>query len=441
MHAIPKQKAIDQVRYNNNPPWPTAADGGGPSLQLIDPWQDRNRAANWATDMNGLYTPGAANSLSTNLPPFPLVWINEVMPTNGGVIVDGFGQSDPWVELYNADTVTVDLAGMALADNYTNLAQWTFPGGATITAGGRRLVWADAQPSQTTNDELHANFALNPVTGAVVLARSVTGGWQVVDALHYKLIGANASYGSYPEGDPWSRGIFYTPTPGLPNTATSGVVRVRINEWMASNKRIVNPVTTDTDDWFELYNAELQTVFLGGYYLTDTLAETNKFRIPNGTTLAAGGYLLVWADKTSGPHVPGTPLHVNFVLSASGEAIGLYAPDGTRVDEVVFGAQQTDISEGLWPDGSRDLYAMAIPTPGASNVLFVISAATIQTNAATLTWVSAPGRVYALEQIADLLATNWTPTGVITANSSSTALTDTNLPGVPQRFYRINQVK
>src|SRR5439155_19714756 len=59
---------VDQVSYDSVPPWPTSANGFGPSLQLIDPSQDNNRVANWATSTTdvpstALYTPGAANSV------------------------------------------------------------------------------------------------------------------------------------------------------------------------------------------------------------------------------------------------------------------------------------------------------------------------------------------------------------------------------------------
>lgn len=39
---------IDEVTYDVAAPWPTAANGFGPSLQLIDPAQDNRRAMNWA---------------------------------------------------------------------------------------------------------------------------------------------------------------------------------------------------------------------------------------------------------------------------------------------------------------------------------------------------------------------------------------------------------
>src|SRR6185369_8898929 len=59
---VPGQdQIIDQVTYDNDLPWPNAADGGGASLQLIDPAQDNNRVANWA-------------AVPTNAPPPPPEW-------------------------------------------------------------------------------------------------------------------------------------------------------------------------------------------------------------------------------------------------------------------------------------------------------------------------------------------------------------------------------
>src|SRR6185295_6303436 len=76
---------ITDVRYDDKLPWPTNADGLGPSLQLIDPSRDPYRAGNWAStatnDLNRA-TPGRINSVRQSLPAFPLVWLNEVLPNN-----------------------------------------------------------------------------------------------------------------------------------------------------------------------------------------------------------------------------------------------------------------------------------------------------------------------------------------------------------------------
>ena len=50
---------IDAVRYNDKLPWPVAADGGGPSLQRLDPGAYADDPANWFADGA---TPGAANA-------------------------------------------------------------------------------------------------------------------------------------------------------------------------------------------------------------------------------------------------------------------------------------------------------------------------------------------------------------------------------------------
>ena len=57
---------VADVRYDNRLPWPTNADGLGPSLQLIDPSRGSWRPANWAataTNAASPSTPGRANSV------------------------------------------------------------------------------------------------------------------------------------------------------------------------------------------------------------------------------------------------------------------------------------------------------------------------------------------------------------------------------------------
>jgi len=49
---------VDEVRYNDKAPWPTGADGDGPSLQRRAPTAYGNEPTNWFA--SGI-TPGAAN--------------------------------------------------------------------------------------------------------------------------------------------------------------------------------------------------------------------------------------------------------------------------------------------------------------------------------------------------------------------------------------------
>ncbi len=127
-----------------------------------------------------------------------------------------------------------------------------------------------------------------------------------------------------------------------------------------------------TDDWFEIYNTGTNAADLGGYYLTANLTNKTKFLVPGGGRyiVQPQGFLVIWADNNSGQNSTNHPeLHTNFKLSKSGEALGLFAADGTTIDAVSFGAQSTDVSEGRFRDGGANRYFMPMPTPGAPNVI------------------------------------------------------------------------
>jgi hypothetical protein len=52
---------ISSISYTDDSPWPTSPDGGGPSMEIIDPLGDENDPANWqaSTAING--TPGTSS--------------------------------------------------------------------------------------------------------------------------------------------------------------------------------------------------------------------------------------------------------------------------------------------------------------------------------------------------------------------------------------------
>ncbi len=142
-----------------------------------------------------------------------------------------------------------------------------------------------------------------------------------------------------------------------------------INEFMASNdSTYFDPTTNDYPDWIEIYNPNSTPIDIGGYYITDGLDDLTHWQIPttapDSTTIPAGGFLLLLADKKPEAGV----LHVNIKLSGSGEQIGLTAPNGTSIiDSLTFGEQTADVSKGREPDGSDNWVFFNIPTPGASN--------------------------------------------------------------------------
>ena len=374
--ASPDQDTvISDVRYDDAPPWPLAADGLGPSLQLMDPALGAWRVGNWmatATNDVNRVTPGRVNAARQTLPAFPPVWINEVQPNNLTGPTDASGRHEPWIELYNAGDTAVDLAAFYLTDTYTNLTRWQFPAGTVIGPRQFLRVWADAEPDQSAPGAPHTNFRLAPDTGSVALVRSQGSPAQpaVMDYLDYVLLAADRSYGSYPDGEPRKRRPFHRVTPGAPNDPAMPAIQVTINEFMAVNTTIPDPADGDFDDWFELYNAASAPVDLSGYFLTDDLTNPTKYQVPPGTIIPPGGFLLVWADEEGNQTQPGGPLHANFKLSQNGEELGLFAPDGSLVDGFSFGPQTPNLSQGRYPDGGPlPLLTLDQPSPGEPNFL------------------------------------------------------------------------
>jgi len=143
-----------------------------------------------------------------------------------------------------------------------------------------------------------------------------------------------------------------------------------INEVQASNTETLADPQGQFDDWIELYNPGQASVDVGGMYLTDELDEPTKWQIPTDipaqTTIASGGYLLIWADDD----VDDDGLHASFRLSADGDTAALFDTDGlSLIDRLRFGEQTVDTSVGYYPDGQGEPRAMTTPTPGAANTI------------------------------------------------------------------------
>lgn len=152
------------------------------------------------------------------------------------------------------------------------------------------------------------------------------------------------------------------------NEATFAVsLNLRVNEFMADNQFTIFDEFGQFEDWIELYNRSSSPIDLTGLYLSDDLLNPTKWQFPNGTVIGAGEYMLIWADEDPGDG----PLHASFRLSKSGESIGLFHTDATGnllIDSLNYGAQTTDVSQGILPDGTGPSMKLLDPSPGAPNV-------------------------------------------------------------------------
>lgn len=142
---------------------------------------------------------------------------------------------------------------------------------------------------------------------------------------------------------------------------------VVISEFLTQNVQGLKDTAGDNDDWIEIFNPTSAAVDMSGKYLSDTPNEPTKWQFPQGTSIPAGGRLLVWADEepTEGKY------HANFKLDGKGEAVALIDKDGaTALDLVIFADQKDDVSTGdLFDKTSSARVTLLDPTPNAANEL------------------------------------------------------------------------
>ena len=138
---------------------------------------------------------------------------------------------------------------------------------------------------------------------------------------------------------------FYTLNATI-TTITPGALVV--NELMAQNSTTVTDPNGEYDDWIELYNNTANVLSLDNLYMSDTYSNLMKWEFPAGTTIAPNSYLIVWADED----LTQSGLHASFKLSASGENVILSYDNGIKIEEIIFGAQTTDIGYARIPNGT-----------------------------------------------------------------------------------------
>lgn len=295
--------------------------------------------------------------------------LNEVMSVNTSTVKDETGAYKPWVEIYNLGPGTVDLANLYLTDSPAQPTRWALPAGK-LADGQHLVLWVDGDAAA---GDTHAPFPLLAGGGTLYLYYTTdpTSASTIIDSMDYPELAAGQSFIRLGDsGMNWARTT--QPTPGADNPA-SGIsepadssVVLYINEIMADNKSVLANIDHNSafDDWFEIYNPGSQDVDLSGMYLTDDLDTPAKYRIPDGVTIPAGGYLVFWADDQSSLGV----LHAAFKLSADGEDLGLFAADGvTAIDTVTFGKQTSDISYGRLTTDPQVWATLSSPTPGSAN--------------------------------------------------------------------------
>ncbi len=270
------------------------------------------------------------------------------------------GRSIEFIELYNSNPFYEVLSGYRISGD----VDYIFPPG-TILEGGAFLVIArnpaDLQavygisnaigPYANNLSNSKGTVRLRNRADAILLEVNYDSKppWPVAaDSAGHSLVLARPSY-SEDNVKAWAQSDAIGGSPGLVDGVGFAPLRnVVINEFLAH---------TDLPevDYVELYNHSTVPVDLSGCWLSDDPG-TNKFRIPNGTTIGPTGF--VYFTETA----------LGFALSSAGEAIYLVNSNRTRVvDCISFEGQENGFAIGRYPDGAPRFSRLAAKTPGAPN--------------------------------------------------------------------------
>jgi hypothetical protein len=184
---------VIDVNYKDSDPWPTAADGIGfslvPSASQIG--ADWNNGANWRSS-SAIYGSPNADDHSIEI---PKILINEILTNTDAPQTDA-------IELYNPNTIDVQLGGWYLSDKRSTPKKWKIPAETVIPANGY-LVFQEGHYENDTikyNDqEFGSSFSLSSLGENIYLfSGSSTGeltGYET--GYNFDAVEAGVSFGRY----------------------------------------------------------------------------------------------------------------------------------------------------------------------------------------------------------------------------------------------------
>ena len=290
-------------------------------------------------------TPGATNSAQATLASATNLVLNEWMarPASG---------SD-WFEIYNNANLPVDMAGIYLTDDLSlsGLAKFKVAPLSFIGARGWVKWEADQDASKGRN---HVNFDLD---GDGESLRIYNTNGIAIDTIDFSAQAAGVSQGRLPDGGATIVNFTGSASPGESN-------------YLPLDNALINEVLTrpeasvPAEQAVELYNPTLIPANIGGWFLSDNRTNYAKYRIPDGTTIPPGGYVMLYQNQFGGNFTFDSAVGGEVILSSADPVGNLtggrsYARFGAAAIAVSFGRFVTSLGV--------DFTAMAQRSFGASN--------------------------------------------------------------------------
>ena len=324
-------RRVVEVDYSDRGAWPSAADGEGRSLELIDLLGDPGAASNWRGSTVEAGSPGEAGSAADS----PTVIINEVH------VQSPLSTELDFVELRNLGLAAVDLSGWTLRDGDGNAFE--LPEGTALGQAGLLGIWC----GEGEGDGLRAGFGLRQAGDSVALFDAAD---RRVDAVTFGAMGGSIVR----IANGWTTA---KPTFGQPNQPVepADLTRLVINEWLADPEE-------GGRDWLELYNPDANApALITGLHIRVGQQVGGLHAI---ATIPPRGHQRIWLDTRSGPG------HVDLSLPPDSATLTLITPEGVEFATMKYAKQRTGVSEGRRPDGSsRTVKFTRGATPGAPNIV------------------------------------------------------------------------
>ena len=303
--------------------------------------------------------------------------ISEVMAANSTAVPDENGEFYDWLELYNGTGADLDLEGVMLT-NRNDRITFPFPS-YLLKAGERVVVFASNSYQLDPSKPFHGKFKIASVGAHLYL---YSPDMYLIDELVTPTMTADSSY-SYVGTDANGVRMYETTdfySPGHENSE-AGFVAYRTANATQEGALSINEICPDPGigipdedgeivDWLELHNNTDQTIDLSGYALSDKENKPLKWRFPQGASIPAHGYYLVYCSGKNKMQQNGVP-HTNFSISAERETIVLSDGNGRMIDRVSVENVPKDYSVGRDETGAWQLYPLVSPgnpnTPTGQN--------------------------------------------------------------------------
>ncbi len=321
----------------------------------------RNSAGVWQTEEE-------ANVVEWTVDPEAArVVLNRVLAGNASVVVGAL--TPDVIEVFNDGPAPRDVSGYVLGAAEGDARRFVLPVGTVLPAGGRLVL-----TSEPTGVPGFLPFGFRfSADGDTVRWLDPAG--RELDGLVFGPQTPDLGLGRVPDGTGWWMPV-EGPLGATPRRrAYVDAGGVRINEWLASAR------SSAGDDFVELYNPAAFPAALERCALTDNaVGDPRRSPLPPLTFLGPRAARLWVADggQTAGG--------LAFRLASESGSVALTDEDGGVIDEVFYGQQKPDISQGRSPDGADAFRYFRVPTPGAPNPSDRVLVETVEDRVRLLDW-------------------------------------------------------